>query len=88
MVRGPGASSPEPATRTRPIFIGICSSASSAHPDSTPSRGESASEVIASDVAISVFDGTQSVSTHAPPTPARSTNVTSAPSCAATSAAS
>src|SRR3954471_15625386 len=35
-----------------------------------------------------VFDGTQSVSTDAPPRPSQSTTVTSAPSCAATSAAS
>src|SRR5690606_1566829 len=35
-----------------------------------------------------VLDGTQSVSTDAPPRPSASTTVTSAPSCAATSAAS
>ena len=40
------------------------------------------------DVAIRVFDGTQSLSTHAPPGPSRSTTVTSAPSWAATRAAS
>ena len=40
------------------------------------------------EVAISVFDGTQSLSTHAPPSPSRSTTVTSAPSWAATRAAS
>ncbi len=39
-------------------------------------------------VAISVFDGTQSVSTHEPPSPSSSMTVTSAPSCAATRAAS
>ena len=39
-------------------------------------------------VAISVLDGTQSVSTHDPPRPLSSTTVTSAPSCAATRAAS
>ncbi len=39
-------------------------------------------------VAISVFDGTQSVSTDAPPRPSQSTTVTSAPAWAATSAAS
>ncbi len=44
--------------------------------------------VITSAVAISVFDGTQSVSTADPPRPSRSTTVTSAPSWAATSAAS
>ncbi len=44
--------------------------------------------VITSAVAISVLDGTQSVSTDAPPRPSQSTTVTSAPSWAATSAAS
>src|SRR5690606_24852954 len=44
--------------------------------------------VITSAVAIRVLDGTQSVSTDAPPRPSQSTTVTSAPSCAATSAAS
>jgi hypothetical protein len=39
-------------------------------------------------VAISVFDGTQSVSTADPPRPSRSMTVVSAPSWAATSAAS
>ena len=38
--------------------------------------------------AMNVFDGTQSNSTHAPPTPSESTRVTVAPCCAATSAAS
>src|SRR3954471_5704977 len=37
---------------------------------------------------MNVFDGTQSVSTQAPPGPASSTRVTSASSCAATRAAS
>ena len=40
------------------------------------------------DEAIRVLDGTQSVSTHAPPRPSLSTTVTRAPSCAATRAAS
>src|ERR1700761_250997 len=40
------------------------------------------------DVSISALDGTQSVSTHEPPSPSRSASVTWAPSCAATSAAS
>src|ERR1700678_1506470 len=44
--------------------------------------------VIALDVSMSVLDGTQSVSTHAPPSPSESMTVTSAPSCAATRAAS
>src|ERR1044072_9520000 len=43
--------------------------------------------IITSAVAINVFDGTQSVSTDAPPRPSQSTKVTSAPSCPATSAA-
>jgi len=42
----------------------------------------------ASAVAMSVFDGTTSVMTAEPPTPARSTRVTSAPSWAAERAAS
>ena len=37
---------------------------------------------------MSVLDGTQSVSTHAPPSPSLSTTVTRAPSWAATRAAS
>ncbi len=41
-----------------------------------------------SEVAIRVLDGTQSVSTQAPPSPSASTTVTRAPSCAATRAAS
>jgi hypothetical protein len=42
----------------------------------------------ASAVAMRLLEGTTSVMTAAPPTPARSTSVTSAPSCAAASAAS
>src|SRR6187397_520279 len=41
-----------------------------------------------SELAMNVFDGTQSVSTHAPPGPSASTRVTSASSWAATRAAS
>src|SRR6266511_3416983 len=41
-----------------------------------------------SELAMKVLDGTQSWSTHAPPAPSASTTVTSAPSWAATSAAS
>ena len=41
-----------------------------------------------SDVAMRVLDGTQSVSTQAPPSPSASTTMTWAPSCAATRAAS
>jgi hypothetical protein len=39
------------------------------------------------DDSMSVFDGTQSVSTHEPPSPSASTMVMSAPSWAATRAA-
>src|SRR5215475_6224577 len=46
------------------------------------------SMAIVSEVAMSVFDGTQSVSTQAPPSPSESTTVTCAPSWAATRAAS
>ena len=52
----------------------------------TPTRGASRNAVTRSLVAISVLLGTQSVSTHAPPMPSRSTTVTVAPSWAATSA--
>src|SRR5690606_23362016 len=54
----------------------------------TPSDAASSSACFRTEVAISVLDGTQSVSTQEPPGPLRSTTVTSAPSCAATSAAS
>jgi hypothetical protein len=57
-------------------------------PRTTPSSRDSAAIVITSAVAISVLDGTQSVSTADPPSPSRSTTTTSAPSWAATSAAS
>ena len=53
-----------------------------------PSPAAPCSRPIVSAVATSVFDGTQSVSTQAPPSPSESTTVTCAPSCAATSAAS
>ena len=55
---------------------------------STPSSAASATSVISSAVAIRVLLGTQSVSTAEPPTPSVSTTVTSAPSWAATRAAS
>ena len=54
----------------------------------TPSSAAPAISVITSAVAISVLLGTQSVSTAEPPTPSVSTTVTSAPSWAATWAAS
>ena len=46
------------------------------------------SSVIALEVSMSDLEGTQSVSTQAPPSPSESTTVTSAPSWAATRAAS
>ena len=46
------------------------------------------SSVIALEVSIRDLEGTQSVSTQAPPSPSESTTVTSAPSWAATRAAS
>ena len=54
----------------------------------TPSSLAPATSVISSAVAISVLLGTQSVRTAEPPSPSVSTTVTSAPSCAATRAAS
>ena len=53
-----------------------------------PRLAEPRSRTIVSEVAMSVFDGTQSVSTQAPPSPSESTTVTRAPSWAATRAAS
>ena len=54
----------------------------------TPSRAMRWIAPIEFAVAMSVFEGTTSVSTAEPPTPARSMSVTSAPSCAPASAAS
>ena len=54
----------------------------------TPSSPASVMSAITSAVATRVLLGTQSVSTAEPPMPSVSTTVTSAPSCAATSAAS
>ena len=54
----------------------------------TPSSGAPERSVISSEVAISVLLGTQSVTTAEPPRPSLSTTVTSAPSWAATRAAS
>ena len=54
----------------------------------TPTRSAWDRSVMASEVAMRVLLGTQSASTHMPPTPSRSTRVTSAPSCTATRAAS
>ena len=54
----------------------------------TPSSLAPAIATAASAVAMRDFEGTTSVMTADPPIPARSTTVTSAPSCAAASAAS
>ena len=54
----------------------------------SPRFGAASSHVATSAVEHSVLEGTQSHRTHAPPIPSRSTNVTSAPSSAATCAAS
>src|SRR5215469_12148010 len=67
------------STRTAPFRSELTSS---------PRPGEASMAAIIPELAMSVFDGTQSVSTQAPPRPSRSTTVTSAPSCAATRAAS
>ena len=49
-------------------------------PVAMPSPGDRLSIVIALDVSMRVLEGTQSVSTQAPPSPSESTTVTSAPS--------
>src|SRR5690606_2362561 len=54
----------------------------------TPRLAPWRNSVTTPDEAMNVFDGTQSESTHAPPAPSASTTVTSAPSWAATRAAS
>ena len=56
--------------------------------EATPSSAAPPTSVISSAVAISVLLGTQSVRTAEPPIPSLSTTVTSAPSWAATRAAS
>ena len=73
---------------TRRLTFARSSPTAASSPPSSPRTAESRTEVMAPAAAISVLDGTQSVSTLAPPMPSRSTTVTSAPSCAATSAAS
>ncbi len=75
-------------TRARSTLTRPSGPKSSDEPSRTPSWPDSAVSVIDSAVAIRVFEGTQSVRTAEPPSPSRSTTVTSAPSCAATSAAS
>ena len=57
-------------------------------PVAMPSPALRLSSVIALEVSMSDLEGTQSVSTQAPPSPSESTRVTSAPSWAATRAAS
>ena len=57
-------------------------------PLAMPSSSLRLSRAIALDVSIRDLEGTQSVSTQAPPSPSESTTVTSAPSWAATRAAS
>ncbi len=61
---------------------------SSSAADLMPSSAARSAMVIHSAVAIRVLDGTTSVSTAAPPSPCRSTSVTSAPARRAASAAS
>src|SRR5690606_22035330 len=63
-------------------------SARGAFGTSTPSSADRLTSCNRSDVAIRVLLGTQSVRTVDPPSPSRSTKVTSAPSLRATSAAS
>lgn len=75
--------------RSTPTTRAACSRGGVSSATMMPSSSYDESKVvITSAVAIRVFDGTQSVSTDAPPRPSQSTTVTSAPSCAATSAAS
>ncbi len=74
-------------TRARSTAIEVAASPSWSR-KLTPSSCAPARSAISSDVAISVLLGTQSVRTAEPPTPSVSTTVTSAPSWAATCAAS
>ena len=74
-------------TRARSTLIVVAASPSRSR-KFTPSSDASRSSVITSAVAIRVLLGTQSVRTAEPPTPSVSTTVTSAPSWAATCAAS
>src|SRR5580658_8263809 len=57
-------------------------------PLAMPSPADLLSRAIALEVSMSALEGTQSVSTQAPPSPSESTTVTSAPSWTATRAAS
>src|SRR5690606_35225692 len=75
--------------RSTPTTRAACSMCGVSSATMLPSSSYDESKVvITSAVAMRVLDGTQSVSTDAPPRPSASTTVTSAPSCAATSAAS
>jgi hypothetical protein len=72
-------------------FTRACTSVTSAVTEPsvrTPICSASSRWTITSLVAMKVLDGTQSDSTHWPPTPSRSTRTTSASSCVATRAAS
>ena len=81
-------------TAARSMRCRSCSSVPPTAPDSgvpssrMPSSGARSAIVIHSAVAMSVLEGTTSVSTAAPPSPAASTTVTSAPSRRPTRAAS
>ncbi|CAM5686977.1 hypothetical protein SMICM304S_10099 [Streptomyces microflavus] len=75
--------------RSTPTTRAACSLCGVSSATMIPSSSyEESKVVITSAVAIRVFDGTQSVSTEAPPRPSQSTTVTSAPSWAPTRAAS
>ncbi len=67
--------------RSTPTTRADCSMGGVSSATMIPSSSYDESKVvITSAVAIRVFDGTQSVSTDAPPRPSQSTTVTSAPS--------
>lgn len=75
--------------RSTPTTRAACSTCGVSSATMMPSSSyEESKVVITSAVAIRVFEGTQSVSTDAPPRPSQSTTVTSAPSWAPTNAAS
>src|SRR3982751_5367170 len=77
------------ASRLTREFTAWASTLTAASPPAcTPNCSVSRYEVTTSDEAMNVLDGTQSHSTQAPPAASASTTVTSAPNCAATSAAS
>ena len=76
------------ARRSTETTGATCRPASFGTENRTPSRAMRWIAPIEFAVAMRVFDGTTSVSTAEPPTPDRSTSVTSAPSCTPASAAS